>query len=170
MKQFSRISILIVGIALLTMVFSLVPGRPTRADDNRSEWHDGNTTHLGVPPGRFVVLDCIAFTTGVCTQYNQIARNGTVSIYTGTPKGFDLLITDVSWQSFGNTPGEIEGVTLEQPGGGLHLFADDQTSAANGDASGHIHFTAGIIYSATPYIIVNTNQPQLQVIGYNVPN
>ncbi|MGH9560913.1 MAG: hypothetical protein ACRD3S_05605 [Terracidiphilus sp.] len=170
MKQFSRIALIAAGFGLLAILLLASLSRPAKADDGWAPSKGPMWTHLGVRQGNLVDLNCVAFSSEICTQYDLIAKDGSATVFTGPPKGFSLLVTDVSWQSTGNTPGELEGVTLLNQGGLLHLFTNDEIASAGGAATGNIHFTAGVVYSGVPNIIVNTANPQLQVIGYYVAN
>jgi hypothetical protein len=110
-------------------------------------------THLGVLAGNLVTLRCSGFSGGKCLTFDRCDTTGVCSLFSTIPPGATLIITDLTFASFGNSAStEVEYVlqTCTPTGGCINL--NITPAVANPDTSAFAveHLTSGIALTVVP--------------------
>jgi hypothetical protein len=128
-------------------------------------------THLGVPLGGLVTLNCLNSGT-TCSSFRQIDASGNQAATDYTiPAGQTLIVTDVEWEAVGGTAGRNSFLNLQCAGGCPFVFSSRTVADSAGIASTADHLTSGVPLVYLPTVSVGDAfaLSYLIVRGYLVP-
>jgi len=128
-------------------------------------------THLGVPLGSFVTLNCLTSGT-TCSSFRQIDASGNQASTDYTiPSGNTLIVTDVDWEAIGGTAGQFTFLNLLCSGGCAFVYQSRVVADAGQHASTADHLTSGVPLVYLPTVIVGPAVALTRLVlrGYLVP-
>jgi hypothetical protein len=129
----------------------------------------GPLTHMGVLPGKYVMLASIEWSKANCpaTKLAIFSTQGNPSCFdVNSYTGQLLMITD--WEWYANT---TAGSTCYVGAGVLNSpFLSVSAAAADGVATRSEHLTAGIVLAGNPTASSNCTGLALYMQGYLIPN
>jgi hypothetical protein len=164
----------IVSLVLLTTpraVHALVASLVQVANTSANPVPVTTATHLGVPLGSFVTLNCL--TSGAtCSSFRQIDASGNQAATDYTiPSGNTLIVTDVDWEAIAGTAGQYAFLNLECAGGCAFVFQSRAIADSGQHASTADHLTSGVPLVFLPTVIVGNASflSSLRLRGYLVP-
>jgi len=211
MRWLKRLLIAVGAIALVAVVISLVAPNALRAGVSALVTVTNDVTnpiptsvtnsysnpivvnfpsHLGVPPSKFVSLNCAKFTTGSrpvflssaqvyqCSDWFLNNVGGTGQDGYSVPSGYDLIITDIEVASSslsGN--GLLLNVATSAGSGQSTVLQDAGTSDSNGYGVFREHLITGFSCTALPALTLEvvgqslavSTPPSFNIQGYLVP-
>jgi hypothetical protein len=109
-------------------------------------------THLGVPTGNLVTLRCSGFSGGKCLTFDRCDTTGMCSLFS-MPPGATLIITDLTFASFGNPAStEVEYLlqTCTPTGGCINVNITPAVASPDTSAFAVEHLTSGIALTVVP--------------------
>jgi len=180
MKKTGKVLAAILGGALLMLVGAMFGPRTAHAiiatmvqvvNTSENPVPVNTPTHLGVPLGSFVSLNCLTSGT-TCTSFRQIDASGNQAATDFTiPSGQTLIVTDVEWEAIGATVNDITFLNLLCAGGCAFVYQSRVVPDAFGHSSTADHLTTGVPLVYLPTVIVGNAVAlsRLVVRGYLVP-
>lgn len=170
----------ILGVAVVVLVVLLATPRAAHAvvaalvqvvNTSANPVPTTTPTHLGVPLGSLVTLNCLNSGT-TCSSFRQIDASGNQAATDYTiPAGQTLIITDVEWEAIGGTVGQFTFLNLFCSGGCAFVYQSRVVADSGQHASTADHLTSGVPLVYLPTVIVGpaVALSRLVLRGYLVP-
>jgi hypothetical protein len=128
-------------------------------------------THLGVPVGNLVTLECISSGT-TCSSFRQISSGGVEATTDySIPPGETLIITDLNWEATFGTAGHTIFLSLGCTSSCAFTYTSSVVADAGGLGTTTDHLTSGLALVYLPTISLGSagHLSQLLLRGYLTP-
>jgi hypothetical protein len=170
----------LMGVAVVVMVLLLITPRAVHGvvatlvdvvNTSANPVPVNTPTHLGVPLGSFVSLNCMTSGT-TCSSFRQFDASGNQSATDYTiPAGHTLIVTDAEWEAIGGTAGRNAFLNLRCAGGCAFVYSSRVVADSAGIASTADHLTSGVPLVFLPAVSVGDASALSYLVlrGYLVP-